>query len=101
MTLPTSYYKCRLQDAVHDGMTCAPLALANVIHQSSLTRVLAHVAASTLPLLLARATAGDAAHQMEISFNISMLDLPCEFAAVDVLDVLGTNRANVTKSIDK
>jgi hypothetical protein len=30
-----------------------------------------------------------------------MLDLPCEYAAVDVLDVLGTNRVNVTKAIDK
>eukprot|EP00611_Tribonema_gayanum_P012261 TRINITY_DN22896_c0_g1_i1.p1 TRINITY_DN22896_c0_g1~~TRINITY_DN22896_c0_g1_i1.p1 ORF type:complete len:462 (+),score=121.77 TRINITY_DN22896_c0_g1_i1:180-1565(+) len=38
---------------------------------------------------------------MEITFNVSMLDLPCDFAAVDVLDVLGTNRVNVTKSIDK
>jgi hypothetical protein len=30
-----------------------------------------------------------------------MMDLPCEFAAVDMLDVLGTNRLNVTRNIEK
>ncbi len=30
-----------------------------------------------------------------------MLDLPCRFAVVDVLDVLGTNRMNVSKNIEK
>lgn len=30
-----------------------------------------------------------------------MLDLPCKFAVVDVLDVLGTNRMNVSKNIEK
>jgi Endoplasmic Reticulum-Golgi Intermediate Compartment (ERGIC) len=39
--------------------------------------------------------------QLRIQFNVTMLDLPCEYAAVDVLDVLGTNRVNVTKAIDK
>lgn len=39
--------------------------------------------------------------QIRINFNITMLDLPCEYAAVDVLDVLGTNQQNVTKNIEK
>jgi hypothetical protein len=30
-----------------------------------------------------------------------MLDVPCEFATVDVLDVLGTNQQNVTRNIQK
>ena len=30
-----------------------------------------------------------------------MVDLPCEYAAVDVLDVLGTNAQNVTRNIEK
>jgi len=30
-----------------------------------------------------------------------MLDLPCRFAVVDVLDVLGTNRMNISKNIEK
>lgn len=38
---------------------------------------------------------------LRISFNVTMLDLPCEYVAVDVLDVLGTNIMNVTKMIDK
>ncbi|EWM21113.1 Thioredoxin domain protein [Nannochloropsis gaditana] len=39
--------------------------------------------------------------QIRINFNITMLDVPCEFATVDVLDVLGTNQQNVTKNIEK
>ena len=39
--------------------------------------------------------------QIRINFNITMLDLPCRFAVVDVLDVLGTNRMNVSKNIEK
>ena len=42
-----------------------------------------------------------AEQQLRINFNITMLDLPCEFAAIDMLDVLGTNRFNVTKNIEK
>ena len=30
-----------------------------------------------------------------------MLDLQCDFAAVDVVDVLGTNSMNVTKNVEK
>jgi len=30
-----------------------------------------------------------------------MLDVPCEFATVDILDVLGMNQQNVTKNIEK
>lgn len=42
-----------------------------------------------------------ASSQIRINFNITMLDVPCEFATVDVLDVLGTNQQNVTKNIEK
>lgn len=30
-----------------------------------------------------------------------MLDLQCDYAAVDVVDVLGTNSMNVTKNVEK
>jgi hypothetical protein len=30
-----------------------------------------------------------------------MLDLRCDYAAVDVVDVLGTNSMNVTKNVEK
>jgi len=30
-----------------------------------------------------------------------MLDLQCEYATVDVVDVLGTNSMNVTKNVEK
>jgi hypothetical protein len=41
------------------------------------------------------------AAQIRINFNITLLDLPCRYAVVDVLDVLGTNRMNVSRNIEK
>ncbi|KAH1222682.1 Protein disulfide-isomerase 5-4 [Glycine max] len=38
---------------------------------------------------------------LRIDFNISFPALSCEFAAVDVSDVLGTNRLNLTKTVRK
>lgn len=38
---------------------------------------------------------------LRINFNITVLDLPCEFATIDVVDVLGTRSENVTKNINK
>ncbi|KAK6934406.1 Thioredoxin domain [Dillenia turbinata] len=38
---------------------------------------------------------------LRIEFNISFPALSCEFASVDVSDVLGTNRLNITKTIRK
>ncbi|KAL7584153.1 protein disulfide isomerase-like 5-4 isoform X1 [Lactuca sativa] len=38
---------------------------------------------------------------LRIDFNISFPVLSCEFASVDVSDVLGTNRLNITKTIRK
>jgi thiol-disulfide isomerase/thioredoxin len=38
---------------------------------------------------------------LRINFNVTMLDLACEFATVDVVDVLGTNQMNVTKNVEK
>ncbi|XP_042028810.1 protein disulfide isomerase-like 5-4 isoform X1 [Salvia splendens] len=38
---------------------------------------------------------------LKISFNMSFPALSCEFASVDVSDVLGTNRLNITKTIRK
>ncbi|KAH7544328.1 hypothetical protein ACOSP7_030489 [Xanthoceras sorbifolium] len=45
-----------------------------------------------------RSTDGDF---LRIDFNISFPSLSCEFASVDVSDVLGTNRLNITKTIRK
>ncbi|KAG5179567.1 endoplasmic reticulum-golgi intermediate compartment-domain-containing protein [Tribonema minus] len=39
--------------------------------------------------------------KLRINFNVTMLALPCEYATIDVLDVLGTNRVNITKNIIK
>lgn len=39
--------------------------------------------------------------QLRINFNITMLALPCEYASVDVLDLLGTNKVNMTANIVK
>ncbi|KAL1207102.1 Protein disulfide-isomerase 5-3 [Cardamine amara subsp. amara] len=38
---------------------------------------------------------------LNIDFNISFPSLSCEFASVDVSDVLGTHRLNITKTINK
>ncbi|KAK8579136.1 hypothetical protein V6N13_142356 [Hibiscus sabdariffa] len=38
---------------------------------------------------------------LRIDFNMSFPALSCEFASVDVSDVLGTNRLNITKTIRK
>ncbi|KAI7736191.1 hypothetical protein M8C21_007972, partial [Ambrosia artemisiifolia] len=38
---------------------------------------------------------------VRVDFNISFPVLSCEFASVDVSDILGTNRLNITKTIRK
>jgi len=38
---------------------------------------------------------------LRINFNITMMELQCDFAAVDVVDILGTNSMNVTKNVEK
>ncbi|MQL73717.1 hypothetical protein Taro_006072 [Colocasia esculenta] len=38
---------------------------------------------------------------LRIDFNISLPALSCEFASVDVSDILGTNRLNITKTVRK
>jgi len=38
---------------------------------------------------------------LRINFNITVMDMPCEFAMVDVVDVLGTRYENVTKNVNK
>jgi len=39
--------------------------------------------------------------QLRINFNITLMDLSCEYAAIDVYDVLGTNTQNITKNVEK
>lgn len=43
----------------------------------------------------------NADEQIRINFNITLLDLHCDYVSVDVWDALGTNRQNVTKNVDK
>mmetsp|Transcript_7948 Transcript_7948/g.13183 ORF Transcript_7948/g.13183 Transcript_7948/m.13183 type:complete len:464 (+) Transcript_7948:78-1469(+) len=38
---------------------------------------------------------------LRINFNITVLDMPCEYATIDVVDVLGTRNDNVTLNINK
>ena len=38
---------------------------------------------------------------LRINFNITVMDMPCEFATIDVIDVLGTRNDNVTKNVNK
>jgi thiol-disulfide isomerase/thioredoxin len=39
--------------------------------------------------------------QLRINFNITMMDLACDYASIDVYDVLGTNTQNITKNVEK
>jgi len=39
--------------------------------------------------------------QLRINFNITLMDLSCDYASVDVYDVLGTNTQNLTKNVEK
>ena len=39
--------------------------------------------------------------QIRLNFNITLLDLHCDYVSVDVWDALGTNKQNVTKNVDK
>merc|ERR1719394_184337 len=41
------------------------------------------------------------ADTIKISFNITMLDLPCQYATINVVDELGLRRLNVTNNIQK
>ncbi|KAG2263102.1 hypothetical protein Bca52824_070181 [Brassica carinata] len=53
---------------------------------------------TTTSIIVDRSSDGDF---LRMDFNISFPSLSCEFASVDVSDVLGTNRLNVTKTIRK
>lgn len=41
------------------------------------------------------------AQQIQLNFNITLYALQCDYVSVDVWDVLGTNKQNVTKNIEK
>lgn len=43
----------------------------------------------------------NSAPQIQLNFNITLFALQCDYVSVDVWDVLGTNKQNVTKNIDK
>ncbi|CAH8336967.1 unnamed protein product [Eruca vesicaria subsp. sativa] len=53
---------------------------------------------TTTSIIVDRSHDGDF---LRMDFNLSFPSLSCEFASVDVSDVLGTNRLNVTKTIRK
>lgn len=38
---------------------------------------------------------------LRINFNITVMDISCEFATLDVVDVLGTRKDNITRNINK
>lgn len=43
----------------------------------------------------------NAEQQIRLNFNITLMDLHCDYVSVDVWDALGTNRQNVTRNVDK
>jgi len=43
----------------------------------------------------------DTSERLRLNFNVTFHDLHCDYASVDVLDSLGTNRQNITKNVEK
>ena len=43
----------------------------------------------------------NSAPTIQLNFNITLFALQCDYVSLDVWDVLGTNRQNVTKNIEK
>lgn len=41
------------------------------------------------------------APQIQLNFNVTLYALHCDYVSVDVWDVLGTNKQNVTKNVEK
>ena len=41
------------------------------------------------------------APQIQLNFNVTLFALHCDYVSVDVWDVLGTNKQNVTKNVEK
>lgn len=39
--------------------------------------------------------------QIQLNFNVTLFALHCDYVSVDVWDVLGTNKQNVTKNVEK
>ena len=39
----------------------------------------------------------NSANTVRLNFNVTFLDLHCDYVSIDVLDSLGTNRQNITK----
>lgn len=44
---------------------------------------------------------GNKDHQLQLDFNITLNNLHCDFVSVDVWDILGTNRQDITRNIEK
>jgi len=39
--------------------------------------------------------------RIQLNFNITFMDLHCDYVSVDVWDALGTNKQNITKNVEK
>lgn len=43
----------------------------------------------------------NSAPQIALNFNVTVFALHCDYVSVDVWDVLGTNKQNITKNVEK
>ena len=39
--------------------------------------------------------------QMMLNYNITFMDMPCQYLSVDVYDVLGTNKVDIKSNVEK
>lgn len=93
----------------------APIHYVFLIQATSLGAIMSIVCLSTMAILFFSETYAflttnvvtsislddNPESQIRLNFNVTMLDLHCDYASVDVLDALGTNRQNITKHVEK
>merc|ERR1719499_1219776 len=84
------------ETTVHGGLlTCCAMATMVVLFVLELSAFLSTKTTSTVLL------DSNFAETVKIDFDITMLDLPCEYATVNLVDELGFRKVNVTKNIYK
>merc|ERR1719419_1717929 len=84
------------ESTVHGGiLTCCAVATMCILFFLELSAFLSTKTTSTVLL------DSNFAETVKIEFDITMLDLPCKYATVNLVDELGFRKVNVTSNIRK
>jgi len=77
------------------GMSVCAMLLMSLLFISELGAFL------STELVTEVALDSNSANTIRLNFNVTFLDLHCDYTSIDVLDSLGTNRQNITKNVEK